>query len=338
MKERVPPSAYQKKVAKLKAEEEARIEAEEQAREAERARREAANLDYVMLALPPGSFTMGCTPGAMPPQESDLLGKPMKRALCESDEKPAHQVTVSGFEIGVTEVSQGLYQAVIGSNPSKFRDNDAPRYAHRDADYTCWGSESRSPTTTGKVGGDNCPVENVNWFDAVAFANALSLRKGLEQCYVISGKDVSWPKGPACKGYRLPTEAEWEYAARAGEDTLYAGANDLNEVAWHAGNAGGKTHAVSGGAGVYGQKAANAWGLYDMSGNVFEWCWDWYGEDTYQSGSRVDPVGPESGTERVVRGGSYGGWSEFLRIANREKYESAIGQHYVGFRVVRSLP
>jgi len=173
----------------------------------------------------------------------------------------------------------------------------------------------------------------------VAFANALSLRKGLEQCYVVSGKNVSWPKGLACKGYRLPTEAEWEYAARAGEDTLYAGSNDLNEVAWHRFNAGGKTGAV-------GQKAANAWGLYDMSGNVFEWCWDWYGEETYQSGSRVNPVGPESGIDRVLRGGSHGGFSEHTRLADRSssmaaegtEYGPALRQHYVGFRVVRSLP
>jgi len=242
---------------------------------------------YKMVSLPGGSFEMGCTPGA---GECDHFFA----------EKPVHRVTISGFSMGATEVTQGVYRSVMGTNPSKLS--------------SC---------------GDDCPVEQVSWFDAVKFANALSRQEGLEECYSISGESVSWPKRLSCTGYRLPTEAEWEYAARAGEDTLYAGGDKLRKLAWYAGNSSGKTHAV-------GSKQENAWGLYDMTGNVEEWCWDWY--DEYQSGSSVDPVGAQSGSDRVLRGGGWSGTPRLVRVAYRGRDAPSYRVYYVGLRLSRSIP
>jgi len=237
---------------------------------------------YEMVSLPGGSFEMGCTAG-----QSD----------CDDDEKPTHRVTVSGFSMGATEVTQGLYRSVMGTNPSY---------------YSC----------------DDCPVEEVSWFDAVKFANAMSRQEGLEECYSISGESVSWPKGLSCTGYRLPTEAEWEYAARAGEDTLYAGGDNPDAVAWYGSN---MTHAVGG-------KQANAWGLYDMSGNVREWCWDLYDANYYEGSPSVDPVGAQSGSSRVSRGGSWGASPRLARLAYRRRYSPAYAVSLLGLRLSRTNP
>ncbi len=220
-----------------------------------------------------------------------------------SDEKPPHQVRISrGFSMGKTEVTQGLYKQVMGENPSYFS--------------SC---------------GDNCPVEKVSWFDAVTFANKLSELEGLEACYSISGSSVSWPRGLSCTGYRLPTEAEWEYAARAGQNTTYSGSNELGDVGWYDENSGSKTHPVA-------QKRANAWGLYDMTGNVWEWTWDRYDSSYYQSSSNVDPVGPNGGSSRVNRGGSWYSVASSARVAARNDLDPSLRSSYLGFRLSRSNP
>ena len=185
---------------------------------------------------------------------------------CQDNEKPAHEVTLTRrVWAAETEVTQSQYKAVTGSNPSAFKGADRP-------------------------------VENVSWYDALAFANALSKEAGLEPCYEGSGESWSWPKGLDCVGFRLPTEAEWEYAARAGQDTLYAGGNAPGSVAWTVANSGGQTHPVA-------QKQPNTWGFYDMSGNVREWIWDGYGE--YSARTSVDPTGNNTTSRRVNRGGSW---------------------------------
>ena len=156
------------------------------------------------------------------------------------DEQPQHPVKISRpFFLGIHEVTQGQYQAVMGNNPSLFK------------------------------GSDDLPVENVSWLDAVGFCNKLSEREKRTPFYRIDGTEVTIVGG---NGYRLPTEAEWEYACRAKSTTLYPFGDDagkLGEHAWYDGNSEGKTHPV-------GQKLPNAWGLYDMLGNVWEWCADWY--------------------------------------------------------------
>ncbi len=211
-------------------------------------------------------------------------------------EKPVHQVTVSPFYMSKYEVTQGEWRDVMKSSPSGFS-------------------------------GDNLPVEQVSWSDAVKYCNALSVQKGLTPVYTINGTSVTanW----SADGYRLPTEAEWEYAARGGKASkgyLYAGSDNTDEVGWYSSNSGQSTHPVSG-------KAPNELELYDMSGNVREWCWDWYG--AYSSGSQSDPRGPASGSNRVNRGGSWFNSDGDLRSTYRSSLGPGSSYDDLGFRLVR---
>jgi formylglycine-generating enzyme required for sulfatase activity len=225
------------------------------------------------VKIPAGSFTMGCTVE----QGSDCFG----------DEKPAHNVTLTGsFWLQTTEVTQGQWKSVMGNNPSEFS--------------SC---------------GDDCAVEQVSWYEAVAFAQKLSATERLR----------------GGSAYRLPTEAEWEYAARAGQGMKYAGSNSAGDVAWHDGNSGEKTHPV-------GQKLPNDWGLYDMSGNVWEWTGDWYDGDVYEQGDSVDPVGPSAGAYRVRRGGSWYDAPRDARVANRIRITPGYRGFNFGVRLLKTIP
>ena len=208
-------------------------------------------VSFEMIAVEGGTFTMGATSE----QGSDAY----------DDEKPTHQVTLSSYYIGKTEVTQELWQAVMGSNPSKFS-------------------------------GTNLPVEKVSWDDCQTFITKLNSLTG--------------------KNFRLPTEAEWEYAARGGnmsQGYKYSGSNEIGDVAWYDNNSGNKTHPVA-------TKAPNELGIYDMSGNLWEWCSDWYG--SYSSTAQTNPTGPDSGSNRITRGGSWGYDLTGCRVAIR----GAIGQ------------
>ena len=173
----------------------------------------------------------------------------------------------------------------------------------------------------------------VSWLEAVEYCNKRSQREGLTSAYTISGsgnnRTVTWNR--SANGYRLPTEAEWEYAARGGNGSpgnyTYSGSNNADEVAWHSGNSGSKTQNV-------GSKKSNGLGLYDMSGNVYEWCWDWYG--SYSSVAQTDPTGASSGSYRVGRGGSWGFSAEFARSAGRIDFFPDFRYYYLGFRLVRN--
>jgi formylglycine-generating enzyme required for sulfatase activity len=216
------------------------------------------------------------------------------------NEKPVHQVTLSDFCIGRYQVTQEQYRAVIGSNPSSF----------------AAGSDAQQR-----------PVEQVSWHDAVAFCNKLSDMEGFGKVYTINGSSVT--ADITQNGYRLPTEAEWEYAARGGKQAkgyTYSGSNDIGQVAWYDGNSGKTTHAV-------GTKAANELGLNDMSGNVWEWCNDWYGN--YGSGAQSDPMGASSGGYRVDRGGGWSSSADSCRSANRNYGDPVHRYIIVGFRVAR---
>ena len=202
-----------------------------------------------------------------------------------------HSVTVTRpYCIKATEVTQGEWQAVMDLNLSRFQN--------------C---------------GMNCPVERVSWEDAVGYANALSRREGLPECY--AGSTFS---GLSCKGYRLPTEAEWEYAARAG--TTGSRYGNLDSVAWYDTNSVSATHPV-------GQKQPNAWGLYDMLGNVWEWTGDWYAA---YAGSASDPLGAAAGSGRVLRGGSWFDSARHVRVAFRMQVAPYDNNNFLGFRLVRT--
>ncbi len=251
----------------------------------------SAEYNGVLELIEAQTFDMGCTAG--------------QASTCASDEYPVTTVTLTGdFYIGLTEVTQGEYTAVMGDNPS--------------ASEGC---------------GDDCPVENVSWYEAAAFANAVSDIEGLTHCYSCSGSgaDVECDEAMSpydCDGYRLPTEAEWEAAARCGEDLLYAGSVELDVVGWYYDNSEGTPH-------FYGEKEANACGLYDMSGNVWEWVADWY--ELYHGGAEEDPTGPSYGDYRVYRGGSWAHGDAAARITYRDG-DYAPGTRYpaVGFRLARS--
>jgi formylglycine-generating enzyme required for sulfatase activity len=207
-----------------------------------------------------------------------------------------HRVRITRpFYLGVYPVTQQEYERVIGSNPS-------------------------ATTEDGRH-----PVEQVSWFDAVTFCNKLSERENLPSYYTIAGAEVSI-RGRA--GYRLLTEAEWEYACRAGSTTRFSSGDDeaaLRDYGWFLGNSASSTHPV-------GERKPNAWGLCDMHGNVFEWCQDWYDAEYYGTSVQEDPPGPSSGVARVVRGGSYLSPALGARSAARTANPPDRKIDYLGFR------
>jgi len=238
------------------------------------------------------------------------MGSPATEPSREDREGPQHQVTVSSFYMGKYEVTQREWYDVMGTSVRQQRDKaDKP-----------WSIYDE---------GNNYPMYYVNWFEAVEYCNKRSQREGLTPAYTISGsgdnRTVTWNRNAA--GYRLPTEAEWEYACRAGTTTAYnTGASISNDTGWYYANSGYTTHPV-------GQKPANRWGLHDMHGNVWEWCWDWYG--SYSSGAQTDPTGASSGPFRVLRGGSWSNSAESVRSALRDSSYPDYRSFYIGFRLVR---
>ena len=210
-----------------------------------------------------GMFTMG----APAEQGSDA----------KNDERPAHKVVLGDYYIGETEVTQELWETVMGDNPSYFK-------------------------------GSLLPVEQVSWNDCQQFIDKLNQMTG--------------------RKFRLPTEAEWEFAARGGtlsKSYKYSGSNNIRYVAWYEGNSKDKTHEVK-------TKQANELGLYDMSGNVFEWCQDWY-KDSYSTMLQTSPKGPFSGSYRVIRDGNYGTYAKHCRVSRRNGSEPSVRSLNLGFRL-----
>ena len=228
---------------------------------------EVNGMTFQMVEVRGSTFTMGATSE----QGSDT----------RDYEKPDHSVTLSSYYIGKTEVTQELWQAVMGSNPSYYK-------------------------------GDRKPVESVSWDDSQTFISKLNSLTG--------------------KKFRLPTEAEWEFAARGGiksKGYKYSGSNTLGDVAWYDDNSGSTTHDV-------GTKNPNELGLYDMSGNVYEWCNDWYGYDYYGSSPSNNPIGPGSGTHRVCRGGSWSGIARDCRSSDRDYGTPGVRHGGLGLRLCLS--
>ena len=223
-----------------------------------------------------------------------LMGSPAGEQGRSTNEGPQHQVTVSSFYIGKYPVTQEQYQEVMKTNPSDFK-------------------------------GANLPVERVSWLDAIEYCNKLSLKEGLTPVYTIKGSNITWDR--SANGYRLPTEAEWEYACRAGTETPFYSGASVDEAGWHSGNSGRRTRPV-------GEKQPNPWGLYDMHGNILEWCWDFLGD--YSKGEQTDPLGAASGSTRVYRGGCWQFSAAQARSAYRFGNTPNLRINFVGFRLVRS--
>lgn len=222
-----------------------------------------------------------------------------------ADERPVHTVTLTrDFYIGKYEVTQAEYGAVMGKNPSYFSEDD------------------------------RLPVENVSWYDAIRFANRLSEREGFSPCYDRDGNVLGGEGNPyACEGYRLPTEAEWEYACRAGTTTRYTFGDkeaDPGSHAWYALNSASQTHPV-------GEKSPNAWGLYDVHGNVWEWVYDRYHSSYTSDLALSDPYGAPSGSDRVKRGGAWDRTPKYLRLAYRSGYGPTYHYYNFGFRLARTV-
>lgn len=270
-----------------------------------------------MVRVEGGAFTMGS-----PTNEPGRF-----------DNETQRQVTLTnGFWIGKYPVTQKQYQAVMGYNPSWF-------CAHGG------GAEEVTGLDT-----SNFPVEVVSWYEALVFCNMLSILEGLSPAYSINGSTNpddwetvgNWDRViivEGSNGYRLPTEAQWEYACRAGTTTAFNwGTNTINstQANYHAewvdanntmeGTFFDRTSEV-------GSYAPNAWGLYDMHGNVWEWCWDWYGD--YVNRSQIDPQGAPSGSRRVLRGGSWWSSGQYVRSAYRDWHGPSVQVARYGFRVLR---
>lgn len=245
-------------------------------------------VDHSFIALPQGSFWMG-----------------NQAVDAEADEKPRHRVTLTqGFIMSETQVTQDLFEAVSGHNPSQYK-----QLAN--------------------------PVERVSWLDAIRWCNQLSEIQGLRPAYTImNGGDTEAPRilwNKISDGYRLPTEAEWEYAARAGTNFTYSGSNRPDEVAWFGSSRrreGQRTYAVKG-------KSPNGWGLYDMSGNVWEWCWGDMRE--YSEEDVLDPIGSTDTGYSICRGGSNYLDARQTRCSYRMRYAISYRSLFVGFRIARSI-
>ncbi|MEQ8702811.1 MAG: formylglycine-generating enzyme family protein [Phaeodactylibacter sp.] len=232
-------------------------------------------LERNMVRVSGGSFTMGCTP---------------EQSNCDGDERPAHRVELSSYSIGKYEVTQGQWEAVMGTSVANQRDKE-------NKDWPLLGV------------GSNYPMYYVSWEEVQDFIVKLNRMTG--------------------GNYRLPTEAEWEYAARGGSRSRgykYSGSNNLGSVGWYRDNSGSKPHPV-------GKKSPNELGLYDMSGNVWEWCSDWYDSDYYSSTPGRNPKGPGRGSYRVIRGGGWNNSAGICRASDRHDYGPDDRGSYLGFRL-----
>ena len=223
----------------------------------------------------------------------------------EPCEAPEHGVTIKSFYIGKTEVTFN--------------------------DYDKYCADTKRDTVTARgLGRGTRPAITVSWNDAIAYCNWLSGKEKLSKCYKIDSTGVKYLD--TAKGYRLPTEAEWEFAARGGnttKGTQYAGSTDLNETTWYRANSNGGTMPTA-------QKAPNELGLYDMTGNVWEWVWDIYSDTYYKVSAENNPKGPDAGPYRVMRGGAFYNYANYARVFTRQNSYPVFMQNSVGFRIART--
>jgi formylglycine-generating enzyme required for sulfatase activity len=249
----------------------------------------ATGVSFVMKAIRGGTFQMGS-------DDSEAY----------SDEKPVHSVRVDNFYIGRYEVTIGEFRKFMNASDYKTdAEKEGTSYCYINGSWTAkTGVNWRHDEKGEPQSIENVPVIHVSWNDAVAYCK--------------------WLSSVSSRQYRLPTEAEWEYAARGGQSSKYAGSDDVGSVAWYWDNGEKKPHPV-------GQKRSNQYGLYDMSGNVWEWCSDWY--SSYSSAAVINPVGAATGSYRVLRGGSWDNYPRNVRVAYRGSFNPSFRNSDVGFRL-----
>ena len=261
----------------------------------------AARTGLVMVTVPIQQFKMGCNPKSIAKTIKDAVTSRPDSGACFKSASPKHTVKFKHqFSIGSTEVTQGVWQEVMAGNPSY--------------NIGC---------------GSSCPVEQVSWYDAIEFTNRLSIIEGLEPCYEREGDEVRWPNGYQCMGYRLPTESEWEAAARGSVDRALndRGSRMVGQYGWLNTNSEERTHPVA-------TKRSDTLGLYDMRGNVAEGTWDRFGR--YKK-KRKHSLGPKNGNRRVFRGGSaFEGFKANRRI-RRSHWLPAGRDVNIGFRLARTV-
>ena len=269
-----------------------------------------------MVSVAGGTFTMGDTWGDG-----------------EADEKPTHEVTLSPFYVGKTEVTNAEMARVMQwaydnghttATAASVQNVEGTAHEFWATDPADRGISFADGTFTIDVGKENHPANGWTWYGAAAYCNGRGAMEGRPLCYDLSDWSCDW----TAQGYRLPTEAEWEYAARGGadgQDTKYSGSDTIGDVAWYDANSGGTPHQV-------GTKAPNELGAYDMSGNVWEWCHDWRGD--YTAGPQIDPRGPETGTYHIVRGGSWVNPADDHRLSERNAIEDGGARYATGLRPV----
>lgn len=250
------------------------------------------DIDMQMIWVDGGEFIMGCT---------------SEQSNCEGDEENVRHVMVDGFYIGMLEVTQSQWEKVMGTSLSQMWEKWVYYEYYEKWNDTRHYQPNSYPPSRGV--GPNYPMYCITWYDAMEFCRQLSRKTG--------------------KTYTLPTEAQWEYAARGGntpDGTKYAGSNVIDAVAWYVDNSYGETHPC-------GTKRPNGLGIYDMSGNVGEWCKDWY-NDTYPYSDTNNPNGPHFGNKRVNRGGGWGIYASNCRVAHRDADDPSLRHRNLGFRVV----
>jgi sulfatase modifying factor 1 len=235
------------------------------------------------------------------------MGSKNSDNAADNDEQKEHTVTVKDFEICKFEVTVWQWKEYVKANKLKMPVKPV------------WGWQ------------DNYPINNLTWNEVIDYCNWLSKKENLNPVYTQQGPNVSCDFTK--NGYRLPTEAEWEYAAKGGKkskETRYSGSNNPNQIAWHKANSKASPHTI-------GTKLPNELGIYDMSGNVWEWCWDWYNKDYYTIEDNKNPKGPVMGERKSVRGGSWDSKLNYMRPANRISTLPSKTHEFYGFRVARSI-
>lgn len=235
------------------------------------------------------------------------MGSKASDRAADVDEQKEHEVKLNSFMISKFEVTVWEWKEFIKANKMKMPEK--PK----------WGWQ------------DNYPINGITWNEAIAYCNWLSKKEKLQPVYSKKGPNIVC--NFKANGYRLPTEAEWEYAAKGGslsKSFRYSGSDNLDDIAWYKGNSNDTPHTI-------GTKLPNELGIYDMSGNVWEWCWDWYNKDFYKLEKNDNPRGPEMGNRRSVRGGSWDSQPNYARPANRISTEPNKTHEFYGFRIAKSI-